>query len=228
MGGSTNTILHLLAAAQEAERDFTMARHRPPLAPRAAAVQGRAQHARSTTSRTCTAPAASWPSSASSSARGLLHTDVPTVHASTLGDAIAKLGHHAHRDDDAVHTFFRAGPAGIPTQVAFSQSTRWPTLDADRAKAASATSSTPTRRKAAWPCCTATSRADGCVVKTAGVDEAILRVRRPGARVREPGRRRCDGDPRRRGEGGRRGGDPLRRPARAARACRRCCIRPAT
>ncbi len=64
---------------------------------------------------------------------GLLHTDVPTVHAPTLGDALEQWD-ITLTDDAAVQTFFMAGPAGIPTQVAFSQNTRWPSLDLDRAE----------------------------------------------------------------------------------------------
>ena len=62
---------------------------------------------------------------------GLLHTDVPTVHAKTLGEAIARWD-ITQTQDSKVHEFFKAGPAGIPTQVAFSQATRWPSLDLDR------------------------------------------------------------------------------------------------
>jgi dihydroxyacid dehydratase (EC 4.2.1.9) len=88
---------------------------------------------------------------------GLLHTDLPTVHSRSMEEAIAKWD-ITQTDDEAVHTFFKAGPAGIPTQTAFSQSTRWETLETTAKTAASAASSTPTRKKAAWPCCTATLR----------------------------------------------------------------------
>jgi dihydroxy-acid dehydratase len=85
---------------------------------------------------------------------GLLHTDLPTVHSRSMEEAIAKWD--ITQTATKPCTFFKpARPAS--TQTAFSQSTRWETLDDDREKAASAASSTPTRRKAAWPCCTATS-----------------------------------------------------------------------
>ena len=58
---------------------------------------------------------------------GLLHTDVSTVHSPSMADAIAEWD-ITQTQDEAVHTFFKAGPAGIPTQVAFSQATRWPSL----------------------------------------------------------------------------------------------------
>ncbi|MGP4854900.1 dihydroxy-acid dehydratase domain-containing protein, partial [Klebsiella pneumoniae] len=61
---------------------------------------------------------------------GKLHTDAPTVHAPTLKDALDQWD-IVRTSDEAVQTFYRAGPAGIPTQVAFSQNTRWPSLDLD-------------------------------------------------------------------------------------------------
>jgi dihydroxy-acid dehydratase len=131
MGGSTNTILHLLATAQEAGIDFTMAdidrlsRTVPQLCKVAPntdkyhvedvhraggimAILGELERA------------------------GKLHTDVPTVHAKNLGEALAQWDVR-RTQDEAVHTFFKAGPGGVPTQVAFSQSARWPSLDLDRA-----------------------------------------------------------------------------------------------
>ncbi|RZA15633.1 MAG: dihydroxy-acid dehydratase, partial [Lysobacteraceae bacterium] len=131
MGGSTNTILHLLAAAQEAGIDFGMgdidrlSRRVPQLckvAPNSPEYHVEDVHR-----------AGGIMAILGELARGgLLHVDVATVHANTLGDAIAKWD-VATVDDERVTTFYRAGPAGIPTQVAFSQSTRWPTLDVDRA-----------------------------------------------------------------------------------------------
>jgi dihydroxy-acid dehydratase len=59
------------------------------------------------------------------------YTDVPTVHSKTLKEALDRWD-IMRTDDEAVHTFFKSGPAGIPTQQAFSQSTRWPSLDLDR------------------------------------------------------------------------------------------------
>ena len=87
---------------------------------------------------------------------GLLHTDLPTVHSRSMEEAIAKWD-ITQTDDEAVHTFFKAGPAGIPTQTAFSQSTRWDTLDADRAEGCIRSVEHAYSRKVAWRCCTATS-----------------------------------------------------------------------
>ena len=130
MGGSTNTILHLLAAAQEAEIDFDLrdidrlSRSVPQLCKVAPNIQ---KYHMEDVHR-----AGGIFSILGSLARGgLLHTDLPTVHSATMADAVAKWD-ITQTDDEAVHTFFRAGPAGIPTQTAFSQSTRWDTLDDDR------------------------------------------------------------------------------------------------
>src|ERR671933_1127364 len=130
MGGSTNTILHLLAAVHEAGVDFTLSdidrlsRKVPQLckvAPNTPKYHIEDVHR-----------AGGIPGILGELDRaGLLHTDVPTVHSKTLKEA---LDHWdvMRTDDEAVHTFFKAGPAGIPTQQAFSQSARWDSLDLDR------------------------------------------------------------------------------------------------
>ena len=212
MGGSTNTVLHLLAAAQEAEVDFTMAdidrlsRRVPQLCKVAPstpkyhmedvhraggilAILGELDRA------------------------GLLHADVPTVHARRCAMRWSSWDVGAARRTRAVHDFFRAGPGGVPDagglQPGHALADRWTST---APKAASATWSTPTRRTAGWRCCTATSRADGCVVKTAGVDESIWVFEGP-ARVCESQDEAVRAHPRRPGEGRRRRDRPLRGPA---------------
>jgi dihydroxy-acid dehydratase len=171
MGGSTNTILHLLAAAREAEVDFTMAdidrlsRRVPQLCKVAPstpkyhmedvhraggvmAILGELERA------------------------GLLHADVPTVHSPTLGEALARWD-VVRTQDAAVHGFFRAGPAGIPTQTAFSQSTRWDTLDLDRAGGCIRSAGHAYAQEGGLAVLYGNIARDGCVVKTAGVDESI-------------------------------------------------------
>ncbi|PZR77860.1 MAG: dihydroxy-acid dehydratase, partial [Stutzerimonas stutzeri] len=132
MGGSTNTILHLLAAAQEAEVDFdlrdidALSRKVPQLCKVAPNIQ---KYHMEDVHR-----AGGIFSILGELARGgLLHTDVSTVHSPSMADAIAEWD-ITQTQDEAVHTFFKAGPAGIPTQIAFSQATRWPSLDLDRAE----------------------------------------------------------------------------------------------
>jgi dihydroxy-acid dehydratase len=171
MGGSTNTILHLLAAAQEAEVPFTMrdidrlSRRVPQLckvAPNTQKYHIEDVHR-----------AGGIMAILGELARGgLLHTDAATVHAKTLGEAIARWD-IASADDAAVHTFYRAGPAGIPTQVAFSQDTRWPSLDLDRADGCVRSVEHAYSREGGLAVLYGNIAPAGCVVKTAGVDEAI-------------------------------------------------------
>jgi len=171
MGGSTNTILHLLAAAQEAEVDFdlhaidALSRRVPQLckvAPNTPKYHMEDVHR-----------AGGVFAILGSLARGgLLHVDIPTVHSRTLAEAIARWD-VAATDDAAVHEFFKAGPAGIPTQVAFSQATRWPSLDLDRAEGCIRDVASAYSAEGGLAVLRGNLAEDGCVVKTAGVDESI-------------------------------------------------------
>ena len=172
MGGSTNTILHLLAIAQEAEIPFGMAdidrlsRTVPQLCKVAPntnkyhiedvhraggimAILGELERA------------------------GKLHTEVPTVHAATLGEAIEQWD-VSRTQDEGVKTFYRAGPGGVPSQVAFSQSSRWPSLDLDRAQGCIRSYEHAFSKEGGLAVLTGNIARDGCVVKTAGVDDSIL------------------------------------------------------
>lgn len=171
MGGSTNTILHLLAAAQEGEIDFDMtnidalSRRVPQLckvAPntpkyhmedvhRAGGVMGILGEL---------------------NRAGLLHTDQPTVHSPSMGEALDKWDIVNSKDAD-VAQFYQAGPAGIPTQTAFSQATRWPTLDDDRADGCIRSLENAYSTEGGLAVLKGNLAADGCVVKTSGVDESI-------------------------------------------------------
>ncbi len=172
MGGSTNTILHILAIAHEAEIDFSMAdidrlsRVVPQLckvAPNTEkyhvedvhraggimAILGELDRA------------------------GKLHTDTPTVYANTLKDALDEWD-IARNPSEAVKTFFLAGPAGIPTQTAFSQSTRWPSLDLDRVEGCIRSGEHAYSQEGGLAVLVGNIALKGCVVKTAGVDEALM------------------------------------------------------
>ncbi len=171
MGGSTNTILHLLAAAQEGEVDFTMrdidrlSRHVPQLckvAPNTQKYHIEDVHR-----------AGGIIAILGELARGgLLHADVATVHAKTLGDAIARWD-ITRSGDESVATFYKAGPAGIPTQTAFSQATRWPSLDDDRSEGCIRDVGHAYSKEGGLAVLHGNIAVDGCVVKTAGVDESI-------------------------------------------------------
>ncbi len=171
MGGSTNTILHLLAAAQEAEVDFdlrdidALSRKVPQLCKVAPNIQ---KYHMEDVHR-----AGGIFSILGELARGgLLHTDVSTVHSPSMADAIAEWD-ITQTQDEAVHTFFKAGPAGIPTQVAFSQATRWDTLDLDRAEGCIRSVEHAYSQEGGLAVLYGNIALDGCVVKTAGVDESI-------------------------------------------------------
>ena len=171
MGGSTNTVLHLLAAAREAGVDFTMqdidriSRRVPCLSKVAPAVPD--VHIEDVHR------AGGIMSILGELARGgLLHTDVPTVHAPTLGDAIAQWDITVSKDE-AVHEFFKAAPGGVPTQVAFSQNSRWKDLDIDRAKGVIRSKEHAFTADGGLAVLYGNIAEKGCIVKTAGVDESI-------------------------------------------------------
>ncbi|PVX38039.1 dihydroxy-acid dehydratase [Janthinobacterium sp. 78] len=173
MGGSTNTVLHLLAAAHEAEVEFTMAdidrisRKVPCLckvAPmtdkyhiedvhRAGGIVGiLGELARA----------------------GLLNTTLPTIHAPTLADAIAQ-NDIMCTDNPAVHELFRAAPGGVPTQTAFSQSERFAAVDMDRATGCIRDKAHAYSQDGGLAVLYGNLAEKGCIVKTAGVDESILK-----------------------------------------------------
>ena len=172
MGGSTNTILHILAIAQEAEINFTMAdidrlsRVVPQLckvAPntnkyhiedvhRAGGIYGILGEL---------------------DRAGKLHTDTPTVHSKTLKDALDQWD-IARTHSDTVKSFYLAAPGGVPTQVAFSQSARWPSLDLDRADGCIRSLAHAFSSEGGLAVLTGNIARNGCVIKTAGVDDSLL------------------------------------------------------
>lgn len=172
MGGSTNTILHLLAVAQEGEVAFDMrvidelSREVPQLCKVAPNVQKyhiedvhRAGGIFSILGQLAKA--------------NLIDTSAYTVHSKTLAEAIAKWD-ISQTNDEAVHTFFKAGPAGIRTEQAFSQATRWPSLDLDRANGCIRDLEHAYSKDGGLAVLYGNLAEDGCVVKTAGVDDSIL------------------------------------------------------
>jgi dihydroxy-acid dehydratase len=171
MGGSTNTVLHLLAAAREAEVDFTMAdidrmsRKVPCLSKVAPAVPD--VHIEDVHR------AGGIMSILGELARGgLLHTDVGTVHSASMAEALAKWD-VAVTADEAVHTFYKAAPGGVPTQVAFSQDRRWEALDLDRNKGVIRSVGSAFTKDGGLAVLYGNIAEKGCIVKTAGVDESI-------------------------------------------------------
>jgi dihydroxy-acid dehydratase len=104
---------------------------------------------------------------------GLICRDTPTVHIATLGEAIDHWSID-RTDDERVHTFYKAAPGGIPTQTAFSQDARWDELDRDREQGVIRSAKRPFSKDGGLAVLKGNIALDGCIVKTAGVDESIL------------------------------------------------------
>ncbi len=174
MGGSTNTVLHILAAAQEAGHDFTMAdidaisRRVPNLCKVAPSTD---RYHMEDVHRAGGIPAIL----GELDRAGLLDTAVPTVHADTMAAALDEWDVARPSASDQARSLFTAGPAGIPTQVAFSQSTRWPSLDTDRADGCIRSVEHAYSADGGLAVLYGNIAPDGCIVKTAGVDESIHR-----------------------------------------------------
>ena len=171
MGGSTNTVLHLLAAAQEAGVDFTMAdldrisRKVPCLCKVAPATQD--YHVEDVHRA-----GGIFGILGELDRAGLLHRDAATVHAPTLGAAIDQWD-VMRNGDSAVHRFFSAAPGGVPTQEAFSQHCRYPSLDLDRSGGCIRDLEHAYSREGGLAVLSGNIAVDGCIVKTAGVDPSV-------------------------------------------------------
>ncbi len=182
MGGSTNTVLHLLAAAEEAQVNFTMddidrmsrkVPHLCKVAPstpdyhiedvhRAGGVIGILSELNHI---------------------GLIHNLIPTVHSKTLGDAIKKWD-IMQAADEKVKEFYLAGPGNVPTQQAFSQDNRFETLDDDRHNGCIRNHANAYSQDGGLAVLSGNLAQDGCILKTAGVDKSILTFSGP-ARIFE-------------------------------------------
>ncbi len=182
MGGSTNTVLHILAAAHEGGVDFTMddidaLSRRVPVLSKVApakndvhmedvhraggimAILGQLDRA------------------------NLINRKEPTIHAATMGDALDKWD-ISRTNSDSVRQFYMAAPGGVRTTQAFSQSNRWTDLDLDRQNGVIRSAETPFSKDGGLAVLKGNIALDGCIVKTAGVDESILKFTGP-ARVFE-------------------------------------------
>ncbi|KQT50985.1 dihydroxy-acid dehydratase [Aureimonas sp. Leaf454] len=172
MGGSTNTVLHLLAAAHEGEVDFTMAdidrlsRRVPVLckvAPSIANVHMEDVHRAGGIMGIL----------GELDRAGLLDTSVGSVHAESLGAALDRWD-VKRTDSRTVHDFFRAAPGGVPTQVAFSQDRRYDEVDTDREGGVIRNADHAFSKDGGLAVLYGNLAEDGCIVKTAGVDASIL------------------------------------------------------
>ncbi len=172
MGGSTNTVLHLLAIAHEAGVDFTMkdmdrlSRHVPTLCKVAPSSEFHMEDVHR---------AGGIPAILGELDRaGLLHAEAGTVHSRTLREGLVKWD-IGQSTDEAAHRFFRAAPGGIITTIAFSQSMLYPTLDLDRAAGCIRDKAHAYSQDGGLAVLHGNVAVDGCIVKTAGVDDSILK-----------------------------------------------------
>ncbi|MET0363526.1 MAG: dihydroxy-acid dehydratase [Sphingobium sp.] len=172
MGGSTNTVLHLLAAAHEGEVHFTMAdidrlsRRVPCLCKVAPAKQDvhmedvhRAGGIMSILGQLDKA--------------GLINNTLPTVHSKTMSEALDRWD-ISRTESESVREFYKAAPGGVRTTVAFSTSNRWKELDTDRTGGVIRSAQTPFSKDGGLAVLFGNLAPEGCIVKTAGVDESIL------------------------------------------------------
>lgn len=172
MGGSTNTVLHLLAIAREAEVDFTMkdmdrlSRHVPTLCK----VAPSSEYHMEDVHRAGGIPAIL----GELDRAGLLHGDVGSVHSKTLRDGLAAWD-IVQNTDGVADKFFRAAPGGIVTTIAFSQSMLYPETDSDRATGCIRDKAHAYSQDGGLAVLHGNVAVDGCIVKTAGVDESILK-----------------------------------------------------
>ncbi len=172
MGGSTNTILHLLAIAQEAEVDFTLQdiNRLSKTVPQLCKVAPNSQKYHIEDVHRAGGIMAIL---GELDRAGVLHTDLPTVHSSSMKEALDKWDIMRNPSPEIVE-FYKAGPAGIPTQTAFSQATRWSSLDADRENGCIRSHEHAFSQEGGLAVLYGNIAEDGCVVKTAGVDDSIL------------------------------------------------------
>ncbi len=177
MGGSTNTVLHLLAAAYEGGIDFTMndidrlSRRVPVLckvAPSVPDVHVEDVHRAGGIMAIL----------GELDRAGLLNLDTPMVHAQSLGAALER-NDIKRSPSVSVRGFFQAAPGGVPTQVAFSQASRYETLDEDRAGGVIRDLEHAFSRDGGLAVLRGNLAEDGCIVKTAGVDSSILKFKGP-------------------------------------------------
>ncbi|MDD2722028.1 MAG: dihydroxy-acid dehydratase [Gallionella sp.] len=172
MGGSTNTVLHLLAIASEAGVDFTMkdmdrlSRHVPTLCK----VAPSSEYHMEDVHRAGGIPAIL----GELDRAGLLHGDVGSVHSATLRAGLQQWD-IVQSADEATQKFFRAAPGGIATTIAFSQSMLYPELDADRAAGCIRSKAHAYSQDGGLAVLHGNIAQDGCIVKTAGVDDSILK-----------------------------------------------------
>jgi dihydroxy-acid dehydratase len=177
MGGSTNTVLHLLAIASEGGIDFTMkdidrlsrvTPHICKVAPSTPEYHMEDVHRAGGIMAIL----------GELERGGRIHRDVPTVHTRSMGEALDTWDVMRSKDE-AVHTFYRAAPGGVRTTEAFSQNRRYTTLDTDRSGGCIRTIANAYSQDGGLAVLYGNIATEGCIVKTAGVDAEILKFSGP-------------------------------------------------
>ena len=172
MGGSTNTILHLLATAQEGGIPFDM-KNIDELSRRIPQLCKVAPNTQKYHMEDVHRAGGIMGILGELDRAGLLHNDIPTVHSATVKEALAKWD-IMQTTDESVRTFYKAGPAGIRTTEAFSQACRWDSLDDDRAEGCIRSIDHAFSLEGGLAVLHGNIALDGCVVKTSGVDDDNL------------------------------------------------------
>lgn len=173
MGGSTNTVLHLLAIAHEAGVDFTM-EHMNRLSLSTPCLCKVAPATPDYHMEDVHRAGGIFAILAELNRGGLLHTDVSTVHAPTMGDALDLYDVLSPNSSDTVKNLFKAAPGGVPTQVAFSQDRSWKDLDLDRENGCIRSVEHAYSKDGGLAVLYGNIAPLGCIVKTAGVDDSCL------------------------------------------------------
>ncbi|MFT8895394.1 MAG: dihydroxy-acid dehydratase [Acetobacter sp.] len=183
MGGSTNTVLHLLAAAHEGEVPFTMAdidrlsrrvSNLCKVAPSKADVHMENVHRAGGVQAIM----------GELDRMELLHRDIPMVHSKSVAEALSQWDIGGETATDEARTFYKAAPGGVRTTQAFSQASRYKELDLDREKGAIRSGDHAFSKEGGLAVLYGNIAEDGAIVKTAGVAEGLLTFSGP-ARVFE-------------------------------------------
>ena len=172
MGGSTNTVLHLLAIAHEGEVDFDMT-DMDRLSRKVPCLCKVAPNIHNVHMEDVHRAGGIFSILGELSRAGLLHNDVPTVHSSTMGEAIAKWDIKVANNPEA-EQLFKAAPGGVRTTKAFSTENRFKELDTDRETGVIRSADHAFSKDGGLAVLFGNIAEDGCIVKTAGVDESIL------------------------------------------------------
>ncbi|MBB4613667.1 dihydroxy-acid dehydratase [Novosphingobium taihuense] len=177
MGGSTNTVLHLLAAAHEAGVNFTMS-DIDRLSRRVPCLSKVAPAKNDVHMEDVHRAGGIYAILGELDRAGLIHTHLPTVHSRTLAEALDRWD-IKRTNSPSVQEFYKAAPGGVPTQVAFSQDRRWKELDLDRESGVIRSAEHAFSKDGGLAVLYGNIARDGCIVKTAGVDEKIHKFAGP-------------------------------------------------